>query len=262
MPHFAQPRDVTLHYDFAKGTAGVRPVVFANSLGTDLRIWDVVRRSLAAEIPFLALDKRGHGLSQSGPTDIATLARDVADMMDHLGLKDALICGVSVGGLIAQALAATRKDLVAGVMLCNTGAKIGDTDSWNQRIATVAATGLIPMADAILGRWFSPEWRAANPVALNGWRAMLTRTAPDGYSAVCAAIRDVDLTGPTATLTMPALCISGGQDGATPPALVRHLAGLIEGADFVCFDDVGHLPCIEAPERLAAVLAEFYRTLP
>ena len=112
----------------------MRPIVFANSLGTDLRIWDDVRRSLDPKIPVLAMDTRGHGLSQSGPTDIATLAKDVADMMDNLGLTDALICGVSVGGLIAQSLAASRKDLVAGVMLCNTGAKIGDDATWTQRI--------------------------------------------------------------------------------------------------------------------------------
>jgi 3-oxoadipate enol-lactonase len=261
MPSFAQPRDISLHFDFAVGKVGARPIVFANSLGTDLRIWDDVRRLLNPDIPVLTLDKRGHGLTQSGSTDIQTLARDAADMMDHLGLADALICGVSVGGMIAQALAASRKDLVSGLMLCNTGVKIGDVDSWNQRINSVSSNGLDTLADGILERWFSPVWREANPVALAGWRAMLTRTAPIGYASVCAAIRDADLSSSTKTLTMPALCVAGGRDGATPPAIVRNLADLIQGADFVCLEDVGHLPCIEAPDQLAVLLNSFYRNL-
>ena len=132
MVQFARPRDVVMQYDHAMGVAGNRPIVFANSLGTDLRIWDDVRRELDLGVPTLAMDKRGDGLPGTGLTDIASLASDLADLadlMDHLGLEAALICGVSVGGMIAQALAAIRPDLVAGLMLCNTGARIGSEET-------------------------------------------------------------------------------------------------------------------------------------
>lgn len=261
MTRFARPKDVTLHYHHHAGDPARRPIVFANSLGTDLRIWDELRAALAPEIPTLAMDKRGHGLSEHGPVSIAALAADLAALMDHLRIKDALICGVSVGGMIAQALAHLRPDLVAGLMLCNTGAQIGTPEAWNMRIDTVQTSGITAMADAILERWFAPDWRAANPVALSGWRQMLIRTPADGYAATCAAIRDADLTADTARLRLPALCVAGAQDGATPPPLVAALAALIPGARYSCLDGIGHLPCIEAPDRLAPLLRDFYGSL-
>lgn len=262
MTRFARPQDVTLHYDHHRGDPARRAIVFANSLGTDLRIWDAVRHQLPPEIPTLAMDKRGHGLSEQGPITIATLATDLAALMDHLHLSDALICGVSVGGMIAQSLAHQRPDLVAGLMLCNTGAQIGTAEAWNMRINTVQTSGIAAMADAILERWFAPAWRAAHPVALSGWRQMLIRTPADGYAATCAAIRDADLTASTARLRLPALCVSGAQDGATPPPLVEALAKMIPGARYTCLDGVGHLPCIETPDRLTPLLRDLYGTLP
>ncbi|WP_299653472.1 3-oxoadipate enol-lactonase [uncultured Jannaschia sp.] len=261
MVQFARPRDVVLHYDHAMGVAGNRPIVFANSLGTDLRIWDDVRRKLDPSVPTLAMDKRGHGLSQTGPIDIATLASDLADLMDHLGLEAALICGVSVGGMIAQALAAIRPDLVAGLMLCNTGARIGSEETWAPRITAVRADGIEAIADAVVARWFSPSWAAAHPVERAGWRQMLARTPAEGYARTCEAICVADLSRTTSMLHVPTLCVAGSADEATPPAVVEGLARMIAGSRFVCLTDVGHLPCIEAPGHLTALLTEFHGSL-
>ena len=262
MVQFSRPRDVVLHYDHAVGADGARPIVFANSLGTDLRIWDEVRQRLDPAVPTLAMDKRGHGLSEIGPVDIATLAADMADLMDGLGLSAALICGVSVGGMIAQALAAARPDLVAGLMLCNTGTRIGTGETWNPRIATVRSAGIEPIAEDVLARWFAPAWAAAHPVERAGWRQMLARTPAEGYARTCEAIRDADLSRTTSALRVPTLCVAGSADGATPPDVVAALARTIDGARLVCLADVGHLPCIEAPGPLADLLAEFHGSLP
>lgn len=257
---FAKPRDVTLHYHLRSGAQGARPVVFLNSLGTDFRIWQGVVERLSG-MPILMMDKRGHGLSDAGEISIAGLARDVADLMDHLGLSGALICGVSVGGLIAQALVAERPDLVAGLVLCNTGAKIGDTEGWNARIATVESAGLGAIAEAILERWFSTSFRATMPAELAGYRNMLTRTTAIGYAATCAAIRDADLTGATREITVPTTCIGGTEDLATPPELVTALTEMIPGATLTMIDDVGHLPCIEAPEVVADEISSLLKAL-
>lgn len=257
---FAKPRDVTLHYHLRAGARGARPVVFLNSLGTDFRIWQGVAERLG-DMPILMMDKRGHGLSDAGETSIAGLAGDVADLMDHLGLCAAVICGVSVGGLIAQALAAARPDLVAGLVLCNTGAKIGDAEGWNARISAVESTGIEPMAEAVLERWFSPGFRAGMPAELAGYRNMLTRTTAAGYAATCAAIRDADLSASTQEISVPTACIGGTEDLATPPDLVAALAEMIPDATLTLIDDVGHLPCIEAPEVVADHIAALWTTL-
>ncbi len=136
---FARFNDVTLHYQVI-GSPKSRPlIVFVNSLGTDFRMWrDVVVR-LGGEFAVLLYDMRGHGLSEAGrtPYSMAMLASDLAALLDHIGAREAIVCGVSVGGLIAQQLYALRPDLVQALILCDTLGKIGDEAMWNARIAAI-----------------------------------------------------------------------------------------------------------------------------
>ena len=252
MPRFARIDDAVIHHDFRDGTG--RAVVFLNSLGTDFRLWDAVLDLLPEDIPVLRLDKRGHGLSSLAPVTIPRLAEDAAALMDRYGLREAAICGVSVGGLVAQQLAATRPDLAAALMLMCTGLKIGTPEIWTPRIATARAEGVEPLADAILQRWFSPAFRRERADALEGWRAMLVRTPGEGYARVSEAIRDIDLTAQSPKLALPVHCIAGSEDGSTPPDLVRTLADAVPGATYELIEGAGHLPCIETPDRVADAL--------
>ncbi len=181
--------------------------------------------------------------------------------MDALGLWDAMICGISVGGMIAQALAAARPDLVAGLALCNTSHRIGTPENWAERIAALDETGLDEMADGILERWFAKAFRDEHPDLVAGYHMMLTRTPKDGYRKVCAAIRDADLTQTTSRLTRPTLCVAGSDDQATPPEIVKAMSDLIQGAEYVCLESVGHLPCIEDPDQLATILRQRLESL-
>jgi 3-oxoadipate enol-lactonase len=258
---FARRDGCLLHYEVHPGTPGTRPIVFANSLGTDVRIWDATRAALDPAIPTLALDKRGHGLSGTGETTLAGLAADTAALMEAHGLSGALVCGVSVGGLVAQQLAADRPDLCAGLVLCNTGLTIQTPQTWDDRIALVERGGIEALADGAMERWFSPAWRAGHPDELEGWRTLLVRTPVEGYLAVCRVLRDADMTKVAPSLSLPVVCVAGSEDGATPPDLLEALAAAIPGAEFRLFEGVGHQPEIEAPEDLARLLAEFHARL-
>ena len=236
------------------------PVVFLNSLGTDHRIWDGVIAHLG-DAPVLCMDKRGHGLSPVAPADMDTYARDAALLIERAGIGPALICGVSVGGMIAQALTRLRPDLVAGLILSNTGLKIGDAESWQARLDTLDEIGLDGMADAVLERWFSQGWRRDNPASLAGYRAMLTATPAEGYAVACRAIRDADLSPDAGSIRVPTVCLAGGADLATPPALVERLAAAIPGARFELLADLGHLPGLERPDLVAGQVARLREEL-
>jgi 3-oxoadipate enol-lactonase len=257
---FVTINGVTLHYQYmpSDGT----PVVFLNSLGTDFRIWDDVIQQLGQTVPSLCIDKRGHGLSDGGPITMDLLVQDVIALMDHLNLSNSLICGVSVGGMIAQGLASSRPDLVSGLVLCCTGAKIGDAGLWNARIATVQSDGIASMSDAILDRWFSKNFRSKRPQDLAGYRNMLNRTSPDGYAEVCGAIRDCDFSKAVGGITVPTSAIAGADDLATPPALVSTLSRLIPNATFEMVPNCGHLPCIEAPDAIVNAIRQIRAKLP
>ena len=254
---FAKIGSVGLHHALSGDPEG-RPMVFANSLGTDLRVWDPVLPHLPEGLRIVRYDKRGHGLSDGapGPWRIEDLADDLAGLLDTLGIRAAIVCGLSVGGMIAQSLAVRRPDLVSALILCDTAAKIGTAELWNERIRAVEDRGIASIADAILERWFTSRFRAGNP-ELALWRNMLVRTPAEGYAATCAAIRDADLTEATRSLRVPTLALAGDADGSTPLDLVRATAALIPGARFHVIPDAGHLPGVEQPEVTARLIADF-----
>ena len=244
-----------LHYR-CDGAPGGPVVVFANSLGTDLRLWDALLPHLSPGLRVVRFDTPGHGLSALDPAmTIASVARDVVAVLDHLGIGPAVMVGLSMGGLIAQQIAAARPDRIAALVISNSAARIGTADTWAARIDAVRGQGLASIAGPVLERWFAPAFRATPDLAL--WRAMLTRTDPAGYIAACTALAAADLTAQTATLRLPTLCIAGALDGSTPPDLVRATAALIPGAAFQVIDGVGHLPCVETPLAYAALLNPF-----
>ena len=165
-----------------------------------------------------------------------------------------MVCGASAGGLVALGVAGARPDRIGGLVLCNTAAKIGTAESWNARIASVAAGGIEAIADTAIGNWFSDGFRTGRPADLAGWRTMLTRCPVEGYLGLCAAIRDTDFTRLARDLSLPVEVIGGSVDGSTPPAVVEALAGLIPGARLTMIEGVGHLPEIERPDAVAAVI--------
>ncbi|WP_417606877.1 3-oxoadipate enol-lactonase [Oceanimonas baumannii] len=249
---------VHLHYQL-EGPAHLPLLVFSNSLGTDLRVWDPLLPLLANQFRFLRYDKRGHGLSAcpAGPYRLDDHIDDLIGLLDSLGFEQVALCGLSVGGMIAQGVAARRPGLVRELILCNTAHKIGPAQGWEDRIQAIRQHGIEAVADAVIERWLAAVFRQQRPQELALWRNMLVRTPVEGYVATCAAIRDADLTDSSARLTQPTLCVVGDQDGATPPELVQSTAALIPDSRFEVIANAGHLPCVEQPASLAALIIDF-----
>lgn len=256
----AQLDDVALHYREDGDPNGV-PVVFSNSLGTDLRLWDDMLEHLPKGLRLIRYDKRGHGLSSCPPApySMGALVRDVEALLDLLNVRDAVFVGCSVGGLIAQGLAVKRLDQVRAMVLSNTAAKIGTVDMWQDRIDAVDAGGIEALADSILERWFSKAF--LQTPELEAWRAILVRQADKGYTGASAAIAGTDFFTTTAALTLPTLAIAGSEDGATPPDLVRETADLVKGSRFELMRGVGHLPMVEDPKGFADLLTGFMKEI-
>lgn len=256
MPQFLKINDHIIHNKFRKGDVGERPIVFANSLGTDFRIWDAVIDLLPANVPVLCFDKRGHGLSELGPISIPILAGDMAALMDHFKLSNATICGVSVGGMIAQSLSISRPDLVGAAVFSNTSFKMGAVETWNPRIDAVRDTGIEPMSDMILERWFSKAFTSEKPADYIGYKSMLVRTNAESYARVCEAIRDTNFEAQSANIIQPTICIAGSEDLGSTPDVVEKLANALPKSQFRLLSGIGHLPCIEAPQSIVDALKD------
>ena len=139
------------------------PVVFANALGTDLRLWDRVVPLLPKGLRLIRYDMRGHGLSSCppGPYAMGALVRDAERLLEAVGVRDCVFVGLSLGGMVAQGLAVKRLDLVRAMVLSNTATKIATPAVWAERIAAVRAGGIEAVAEATMQRRMTThgKWR-------------------------------------------------------------------------------------------------------
>jgi 3-oxoadipate enol-lactonase len=249
---------LTTHYTL-EGTGEGIPLVFINALGTDLRIWDGVVLHLTDRYPVLRFDKRGHGLSDCPPApySIHDFSTDLLGLLDQLAIFQAIVVGISVGGMVALDFAASWPERVYSLVLCDTAPVIGTANFWSERINRLREHGMGSMAESILARWFSPAFKENSPAAYQGYYNMLTRMPVEGYIGTCEAIRDADLTEATSTIEARTLILCGTEDVSTPPDLVRGLVEIMPNAEFQEIPGAGHSTCIEQPGLVAKQIERF-----
>jgi 3-oxoadipate enol-lactonase len=258
MIRFAEANGVVLRY-LDHGPRDAQTVVFLHPLGADLHLWDAVAAGLAATHRVISYDLRGHAGSEVGPGPI-TMDSHVGDLialLDRLGVAEVVLAGISVGGLIAQAAAIAHPKRFHRLVLCATGARIGSVESWSERIRVVTESGLDAVAQTSPSRWFAPGFVEREPATARGWQSVLRGHSARGYTGTCAVLRDTDLRATIGQVRVPTLVITGEHDPVTPPALGRELAAAIPGAEFVLIRNAAHLPPLEKPAELIALLTRF-----
>ncbi len=260
--HFADLGDIRVHYEVSGPDDGPA-LVFAHALGTDLSIWNGVLALLPAGLRVIRYDLRGHGLTScpDAPYYMGDLVQDAARLMDHLGAKDAVFVGLSLGGMVAQGLAAERLDLLRAMVLSNTAAKIGTHAMWHDRVHQVRDHGIEAIAAPTLERWFSRQTRKERPELVASIRTLLTASPVEGYIGCMEAIGETDLVESTARLRLPTLGLAASEDGSTPADLVRETVDSIPGSQFQIIRRAGHLACVERPEDYAAALTAFLKSI-
>jgi len=257
---FVSVNGLTLHFR-QEGTAEGIPLVFINSLGCDLRIWDGVVSRLSHRFPLIRFDKRGHGLSDAPPApySMRELSDDVNGLINHLDIERAILVGVSIGGMVALQTALDFPERVSALVLCDTAGKIGTEAYWNDRINTLRQYGMVYLADAILARWFSPKFIDQNPALYRGFYNLLTRMPLEGYIGTCAALRDTDLRNQLGRVSVPTLVLCGAEDMVITPEIARGLADSLPNAQFSVIEEAAHTPSVEQPEAVADVIIEFLK---
>ena len=160
----AENGDIRNHYEWSGSDDG-EALVFSNSLGTDLRMWDKVLPLLESRYRILRYDMRGHGKSSvpPGPYTADQLGGDLLSLLDRLALGRVHLCGLSLGGLIAMWIGIHAPERIDRMILANTAASFGPPERWDERIAMVQSSGMEPMALATLERFFSPPTGSSTP---------------------------------------------------------------------------------------------------
>lgn len=238
---------------------GAPALLLMNSLGASLEMWDEQLEALSERYELIRFDARGHGKSTVGTHREATmdlLATDALNVLDACGVARAHLCGLSLGGMIAMHIATKWPDRVLKVALCNTSPYMPSRENWDARIHTVMAQGTAALAEATLGRWFTPQFHQEQPEKVARIRSLLLECSPEGYAACCAAIRDMDQRESIGSITAKTLVIGGTADTSTPPEQAELIASRIPDAKLVMLE-AAHLSNIERANEFNAALIEF-----
>jgi 3-oxoadipate enol-lactonase len=246
-----------VHYRL-DGPEGAPAIVFSNSLGTNLSMWDPQVEFLSKYYRVLRYDTRGHGLSvvTLGPYTIEQLGRDLVWLLDALRMATVSFCGLSMGGMIGMWLGVNAAERLSKLVLCNTAARIGDAGMWNARIAKVQKEGMATIADAIVQRWFTPSFIARASDRVEWTRQMLLQSPAAGYVANCAAIRDTDQRESISSIRIPTMVITGAHDPVTTTLDARFLTERISGAQYAELN-AAHLSNVEASHEFNQALVGF-----
>jgi 3-oxoadipate enol-lactonase len=233
-------------------------VVLSGSLGTSLEMWDAQEPALAERFRVVRYDLRGHGRSPIPPPpyEIADLGMDLLALLDRLELERVSLCGVSIGGMASMWVAAHAPDRVARLVVCCSTAHFGPDAGFRERAAIVREQGLEPLADAALGRWFTPAFAAAHPDLMARTRATLIATSREAYAACCEALATMDMRPALARIVAPTLVIAAAEDPSTPPEHGRLIAERIAGARFELVPAAAHLANMSRPELVTGVILE------
>ena len=238
------------------GGSGRPPLLLINSLGTDRSSWDRPLPFWSPYLEVLRYDQRGHGAtrrSTAGMT-LADLGRDALEVLDAAGAEQAMVCGCSLGGLVAQWVAIHAPERVASLVLADTAARVGTADAWQQRAAVVRHRGMDAVAAQVIERFFSGGFRVREARVVAEVERRLRAQDPEGYAASCEVLAGADLRADVSAVRAPTLVIVGDEDVATPLAQARDLAASIPGAELVQLPGAGHLAPIEQPGRFAGLV--------
>jgi 3-oxoadipate enol-lactonase len=251
-----------LHYDLI-GPETARVVCFAHALAADSGMWvEQIPATLAAGRRVLRIDMKGRGGSDAAAGDytLQELAADIVAVLDALAIGTVDYVGLSIGGMIGQALALDHASRVSSLMLCETppaSLRIAQ-EVWGPRIAAVRqAASLEPIADATMERWLTADFRARAPARWRQIRDTVAATSVAGYCGGVAALSNFDFTAGLPRLRVPALVLYGEEDRATSHEENQRVASLIPGGRFVAFAGARHLSNVEAPARFDAILMEW-----
>jgi 3-oxoadipate enol-lactonase/4-carboxymuconolactone decarboxylase len=229
-------------------------------LGTSVEaLWGACVERLGERFDVLGWEVPGHGSGEpvTAPFSVEELAgRVVAGVNEIWGAGTFRYAGDSLGGAVGLALLVDHPDRVSDATLACTSARFGTPAMWHERAALVRAEGTEAVVQGSRERWFAPGFAYREPAAVEALIESLRAVDDESYALACEALAEFDLRERLPKISRPLAVIAGRDDVATPIADAQTIVDAVPGAQLTILDDVAHLAPIEAPARVAAILAD------
>ena len=256
MPTFTS-NDAQINYQ-TFGDATKPALIFSNSLGTNFKMWQAQIDFFQQDFFVICYDTRGHGASSApqGPYSIDQLGQDVVNLLDHLNVEKAAFCGISMGGLTGQWLAINYPERFNHVIVCNTAAKIGQKQAWNDRATLVREQGLQPIASTAASRWFTEPFIQSNATVVNNLQNDLAAGSAEGYASCCEALAKADVREQLKDITVPVLVVAGQQDPVTTVVDGQFMVERIANSQLFEIN-ASHISNVELPNEFNQAVKQF-----
>ena len=256
MPKFIS-NDAEINYQ-TFGDASQPAIIFSNSLGTQFNMWQPQISFFEKKFYVICYDTRGHGASSApqGPYSIEQLGTDVVHLLDHLNIQKASFCGISMGGLTGQWLAIHHPERFNHVIVCNTAAKIGQEQAWNDRAQLVREQGLKPIAETAASRWFTEPFIRSNTAIVESLSNDLGAGSPEGYASCCEALAKADVREQLKNITIPTLVVAGQKDPVTTVADAQYIINHVRSSSLFEIN-ASHISNIEQPKAFNQAIFSF-----
>jgi 3-oxoadipate enol-lactonase len=240
-------------------------IIFVHGLGGTANVWHAQRITLSRYFRVIAFDLTGSGRSDKSRRNysIDGWADDIAGLMDHLGLQDAVVVGHSMGTVIVQKFAAKYPQKTRAIVLAGALTELvpAGKEAFTKRAETVETQGMIGIADQVLQGALSPGTRERNPALTGLVREMLLANCPNCYAGHCRALIAGSAKADQPRIKCPTLLVVGDQDPVTPLGNQRQIAAAIAGSKIRIVPNTAHLTMLETPEAFNAILLEFLATI-
>ena len=257
MPYLVLPSH-RLYYQIETAPKDRPWLVFCNSLGTDLSMWDPQVEALVRRFRILRYDRRGHGLSTApdSPFTLDDLGNDLLHLLDALAIERTHFCGLSIGGLIGQWMGINAATRVNRIVVAATAPRIGTAQGWIERVDLVRSQGLKALVPGTRERWFSPEFAATAPSTVNHFLTVFAGTSLNAYVGCCIALADADLGNQIDQITNPFLAIAGVSDEVCTPQDINQLSLKVRAGRY-CTLPGRHLISTESAQAFNKLLIDF-----
>ena len=250
--------DLDVHYQ----VAGDGPwLTLAHPLAADLRIWAMQMPRLLPHFRVLRFDARGHGETSASPApySLDQLADDAIALFNHLGITQTHWIGLSMGGMVAQAIALKHPGLLDRIVLADSTSRRppNAAATWAERIALARARGMAGIVEPTLERWFTPAYRAVNPDLMAWVAEQISATSVEGYCGCCEAISKIDMLDRLNEIDSPALIMAGERDHSTPPEMSEQMSRNWRGSTYCTIPDAAHIGNVEQADFFNRKVAAF-----
>lgn len=246
----AEVNGFNINYEI-RGTEGKPWLTFSNSLATDMRMWDDQVAAFSDDYRILTYDKRGHGKSDApeGGYMMEDLASDIVALWDHLGIEKTYFCGLSIGGMTAQALLLNHPERLIATVISNSMAVCEPqfVAAWDDRMKLAREKGMDALLEGTMSRWFTEGFRKSGAPVLDKVVDMITKTTTaQGYCGCAHAIQHLDYLDKLKTIDAPVLLIAGAHDGGTPEPGMAKMHKEFPNSEYIILD-AAHIANIELP---------------